>query len=62
MMWNRRSTRELADIIEKQLADSSVPPRWDDFDEFDWRLTIAALRMAPQNDILDRGERSEDAA
>jgi hypothetical protein len=62
MIWNRKSTREIADIIEKQLDDPSVPPRWDDFDEFDWRLTIAALRMAPQNDILDRGERPEVAA
>jgi hypothetical protein len=34
----------LAQTIERQLCDPTVPPRWDDFEDADWRLIAEKLR------------------
>jgi hypothetical protein len=35
---------DLAASIERQFSDPSLPERWTDFDEADWRLIIEVLR------------------
>lgn len=34
----------LADQIERQKTEPSVPPRWDDFEDVDWAAIVGALR------------------
>lgn len=40
---------KVADTIERQFCDPSVPPRWDDFSDDDWKSIAKALRstLAP---------------
>lgn len=41
---NDEVRRKLADAIDLQSTDPSVPPRWDDFTDDEWKLVAATLR------------------
>lgn len=38
----------LADTIDRQFADPSTPPRWNDFSDDDWKLVALALRLTDE--------------